>query len=197
MTRTMRGTAWLAMLLWLSATGLAQAEVVLDQSHVVPAGATGDLAIITVQSLAQAFTVGVEGVLTEIDLQIYKNTGTTGDITLTIRTTTDGVPDPDDSLVLFEDVISLDDIPTIDNVFLEVPFTPVDVSSAGIAVAPGDMLAVSLSREGAGSPPWATWRQNGIVYDGGFSFQRANSSQSWSLIPGFYAGFQTYVDDGQ
>jgi hypothetical protein len=184
-------------LLWVFTPGPTRADVVLDQSHVVPAGATGDLAIISVQSLAGTFTVGLEGVLAQVDLQVYKNTGTTGDLVFTIRPTNDGVPDPDDSLILVEIVVSLDDIPTIDNPFLEVPLTSIDVSAAGIPVSIGDVLALSLSRTGAGSPPWATWRHGPQVYEGGSSFQRSNSSQEWSPIAGYYAGFQTWVDVGQ
>jgi hypothetical protein len=192
----MRSTTVVTALLWASITGPAGADVVLDQAHVVPAGATADLAIITGQSLAGTFTVGLDGVLAQVDLQVYKNTGTTEDLVFTIRPTVDGVPDPDDSLVLLELVVSLDDIPTIDDPLQEVPLTSIDVSAAGIVVASGDVLALSLSRMGAGRPPWATWRHNSDVYDGGSSFQRASSTQDWSPIPGFYAGFQTWVDVG-
>jgi hypothetical protein len=197
MFRPTRSTTVVTAFLWAFITGPAGADVVLDQSNVVPAGSTADLAIVTVQSLAGTFTVGVDGVLAQVDLQIYKNTGTTGDLVFTIRPTNDGVPDPDDALVLLALVISLDDMPTIDDPFQEVPLTSIDVSAAGIIVASGDVLALSLSREGAGSPPWATWRHNGDVYDGGSSFKRADSTQDWTPIPDLYAGFQTWVDTGE
>jgi hypothetical protein len=183
---------------WVCATRQARADLILDQSHVVPTF-QGDFAVITVQSVAQTFTVGVAGELAQVDLQIYKNTGTIGDLVFSIRTTIGGVPNPDDSQSLFQTIIPLSAIPTIDNPFLPVPLTSIDVSSAGIAVTPGDVLALSLSRMGVGSPPWVLWRQSlDGTYPGGSTFTRASPLAPWTPAFGGNAdgGFQTFVSVG-
>jgi hypothetical protein len=181
--------------LLLAANSPARADIVLDQSNVYPTF-IADLAVITGQELAQTWTVGLEGTLAQIDVQISKETGTTGDVTLTIRATADGVPDSDDSQVLFATVISLDDIPTIDDHFQNVPLTSIDVSDAGLAVQPGDVLTVALSRMGPGSPPWVTWRCGPPTYQGGQLFIRSGPDFDWKILDGYEAGFQTYVDVG-
>jgi hypothetical protein len=168
----------------------------LDQSHVVP-GSGADYAVVTTQSLAQTFTVGLSGLLAEIDLQISKNTGATGDLAFTIRTTSGGLPNTDDGQSLFTTVIPLSSIPTVDSPFDTVSVTAIDVSSATIMVTPGEVLALGLSRTGAGVPPWATWRSSTDNYSGGALYQRSGPTSSWDPVlittVGQDAGFQTYI----
>jgi hypothetical protein len=171
--------------------GQSCAAPLLDQTHVV--GAPGnDIAILSAQSLAQTFTAGLSGTLAEVDLQISKNTGTTGDLTFTIRTTSGGIPNSNDSQSLFQTIITLDSIPTVDSVFVPVPLTAIDVSSAHITVTSGQVLALALARNGAGNPPWAAWRSVPGNYSGGFQFTRSGSSSPWSQTVQ-EGGFQTFV----
>jgi len=60
------------------------ATPVLDQSNAYDPGFTGS-AVVTAHSLAQTFTVGLSGLLRRVDLQLYKSTGTVGDLTFDIR----------------------------------------------------------------------------------------------------------------
>jgi hypothetical protein len=165
--------------------------IVLDQSNVVP-NFQFDAAVVSAQSVAQTFTVGVDGTLAQVDFQIYKNTGTTGDVVFDIRPTIKGVPDPDDGNILYETVISLDKMPTIDDPFMDVPLTSIDVSAGKLPVAAGDMLALSLSREGQGSPPWVLWRQGQPIYQGGSTYIRNDSTMDWRPLEND-GGFQTWV----
>jgi hypothetical protein len=192
MFRLWCGAVPLVALLWIFLTNPARAELILDQSN-VGSSPTFDAAIVPPQSWAQTFTVGVEGTLARIDLQIYKHTGATEDLLFMVRSTTGGVPNPDDAQSLFGMVIPLSAIPTFDSPFMMVPLTSLDVSAAQIAVAPGDVLAISLSRAGLGGPPWALWRQTLPVYDRGDPFYRLGTSGPWSRQPGYDSGFQTYV----
>jgi|SRR6516165_7137601 hypothetical protein len=167
------------------------AGLVLDQSNIVP-NFQFDAAVISAQSVAQTFTVGVDGTLAQVDLQIYKNSGTTGDVVLDIRPTINGSPDPYNGNILYETVIPLDSMPTIDDPRQDVPLTSIDVSAGKLAVAQGDMLALSLSREGQGSPPWVAWRQGEPIYKGGSGYFRSDSTSDWRLL-GHDGGFQTWV----
>lgn len=172
--------------------GQVRAQTVLDQSNVVPTF-SADLAVVTSFSYAQTFTVGVEGVLAQVGVQVYKTSGAVGDLVFDVRTAPNGVPNPADQQSLFRTVIPLAVIPTIDDPFTLVPLTSVDVSLAQIAVTPGDVLAVSLSRTGPAAPPWVLWRFGPPVYQGGGSFTRSGAPEQWRPLPQYDAGFQTLV----
>jgi len=193
----------LSLLATCLATGLARpsaAGPVLDQSHFVPAPASL-YAIVSTQSLAQTFTAGLAGQLAEVDMQLAKSAGATGDLTFTIRTTTNGLPNPDDGQSLYTQTIALSSLPTNDDPFTQVPLTAFDVSSAHINVTPGEVLALALSRTGPGTPPWATWQSSSDLgsnaYSRGAQYQRSSSSSDWTLLTvgtvGQDAGFQTFV----
>ncbi len=172
----------------------ARAQALLDQSNVLGLRAVNDLALVSSQSVAQTFTAGMAGVLDRVELEIYKTTGATGDLVFEIRSVPGGVPDPVNEQALFRSLIPLDALPTIDSPFTAVPLTQVDVSAAAIAVAPGDVLALSLRREGAFAPPWALWRTGPSTYSGGRTFRRFGVSDPWQPSPNPYlAGFQTFV----
>lgn len=173
----------------------AKAALVLDQSHVVSTP-TFDIAVVSSQSVAQTFTVGLQGILAQIDLQIAQSPNTVGDLLFSIRTVTGGVPNPDDGASLFQTTIPVSGLP-IDN-GLAYPLTSIDVSSAGIAVTPGEMLAISLSRTGDASPPWVLWQEDKAVYSGGGPFTRSGTSGPWNspspTSPVGQNGFQTFVN---
>ena len=78
---------------------------------------------------------------------------------------------------------------------VDLPFTSIDVSGFHLPVTAGQPLAITLSRIGAGAPPWALWRTRpNNPYAGGDSFKRAGSTLSWQLFSEPYDfGFQTWV----
>lgn len=180
---------------FVASTTSAHAQT-LDQSNLIPsATSVVDAAIVTGQQLAQTFTVGLTGVLARVDLPLYKNAAATGDITLAIRTAPGGIPNSDNAQSLFETVIPLSSLPTHEFGPDTLPLTPINVSAGNIAVIPGQVLSISLSRTGAGSPPWAIWRYSvDDTYSGGDGFLRSGDSDAWTSIPvAGDAGFQTYV----
>ncbi len=177
--------------------GAARADL-LDQSVVVN-NYQGDLTIYSDRSYAQTFTVGLAGELSRVGFQVYRTTGATGDLTLQILSTDGGTPSPNSTPPLFETIVPIGDLPTIDDPNSAVPITLVDVSSANIAVTPGQVLAIALrSPNGSGSPPWTLWRMTADSYAGGSSFTQTINSTTWGpstiLGPGQDGGFQAYVN---
>jgi len=177
--------------------GQVRAGSVLDQSFVRSTFAA-DYTIYSQASISQTFTVGLSGLLSQVDLQIYKNTGATGDLTFEILATSGGVPVPDSNPPLFQTVISLSSLPTIDDPNLNVPLTSVDVSSGGINVTPGEVLALALrSPNGSGVPPWTVWRSGPDQYPRGAEYIEQNQATVWSPLTfagqGQDGGFQTWV----
>ena len=76
-------------------------------------------------------------------------------------------------------------IPTFDNPPSgTVPFTSVDVSSSGIVVTPGEVLAIALFDPGAGTPPWTVWRMGQNSYSRGTAFGSPDTGASWGSLLG-------------
>jgi hypothetical protein len=180
-----------AILLCAVATEKANAGGTLDQSNVVSTFSF-DAAVVSEVSRGQTFTVGLAGVLSEVDVEIYKSTNTIVDPTFEIVGTTGGVPD--DTKLLYKTTIPLSSIPTFDTpppgAF---PLTPVDVSSAGIVVTPGEVLAITLARNAPGNPPWLLWRQGIGGYPGGSLYDSIPPGAPWTIFTPYEAGFQTFV----
>jgi hypothetical protein len=178
------------MLCFLAA-GPARAGGTLDQSNVVSTF-NFDAAMVEEVSRAQTFTVGIAGLLSQVNLEIYQSTGTTVDPTFEILGTTGGVPDS--TKPLFTTTIPLSIVPIFDTPPTgTVPMTSIDVSSAGILVTPGEVLSLALSRAAFGSPPWLLWRYGIGGYAGGDAYFSAPPGSPWMVQNPYEAGFQTYV----
>jgi hypothetical protein len=192
MIKLMRHPALSAIVLCLLAAGQSRAGGVLDQSNVVSTF-NFDAAVVGPQSIGQTFTVGIAGLLSQINLEIYKSTNTVTDPTFNIEGTTGGAPD--DTKVLYSTTIPLSSIPTFDTPPPgTVPMTSIDVSSANIVVTPGEILALTLSRVGTpGSPPWLLWRQGIGGYTGGNSYDSIPPGTPWTVDHSYEGGFQTFV----
>ena len=125
-----------------------QAVTIVDQSNLTDEYRGGSAVGFPT---AQTFTVGVDGILASIDLQLVNSTGTDETLRFDLMSTIDGAP----GASLFSTSIPSSSIPIVD--FLEpIPFTSVDVSSLGLQVDSGDVLAFGVSG-GALSPPWSIW----------------------------------------
>ena len=171
---------------------------ILDQTNLI-LPTMGSAAVVTSQSLAQSFTVGIDGRLSQIDVQLWKTEGATGDDVLfrLLQTLPDGSPDTV-SAPLYETVIPLDDIAEDVTLPPTPPIQSIDVATAGVFVSPGDVLAFSLSRDDVGAPPWVVWAVAGVdVYHDGRAFDSATGPDGpWEPFPGNPLrdlGFQTYV----
>ena len=192
MTKLARCRALPAIILCLLAAGQSRAGGVLDQSNVVNTF-TFDAGVVGAVSRGQTFTVGIAGLLSEINLEIYKSTNTVIDPTFNIEGTTGGAPD--DTKVLYSTTIPLSSIPTFDTPPTgTVPMTSIDVSGANIIVTPGEVLALTLSRVGSiGQPPWLLWRQGIGGYTGGNSYDSIPPGAPWTVDSPYEGGFQTFV----
>ena len=168
----------------------------LDQENVAPplnfSAAVGNTA-----TIAQTFTVGESGILYRVGLQLRKTSGTSGNEPVLFILPTDTLGRPSTNLgdALYSASIPLSAIPTIDNSFSSVPFTVFDILGPSIHVGPDDTLAIALSRNALGSPPWVLWETSGNQYEsGGWWSLRSTSSVSWQDRTDLYdAGFQTFV----
>jgi hypothetical protein len=116
-------------------------------------------AVIPQQSVSQTFTAGVTGLLKSVEVSIFQDPGTTGDIVFRLLT------NPlDFGMPLFSTTIPLTIVPVGSGQFVSV-----DVSAAHVAMAAGDHLAIGLSRPiGAQNQPWVIW--NTAAYERGSMF---------------------------
>jgi hypothetical protein len=166
----------------------------LDQSNITYLSFGGDgapgSAVTPGQSVAQIFTAGISGLLTSVDLGIYREAGAIGDVTLDILPFS-VFPAFDLSPSLFSMTIPLDGIP-----LLTTTLTSVDVSGANLLVSAGDQLAVVLRRSaGSFTSPWVVWQDSDPTspYPGGGAFVHHPGFAQWLSVSGDYR-FQTWVN---
>lgn len=185
----------LAVVLALSlSAAVANAVPVLDQEY-DPIGGVGILVgqlVDNTQSVAQTFTVGLGGLLSRVDLMLSRGNTATGTFTVSILSTTGGVPVGSGN-VLFSQTFPVTALPDFNT---GIPtFMPVNVSSA-IVVSPGAVLAVAVTYGGSGPGNGVLWlsRFNNNAYPNGAGYTGdGDLSTSWSLIPDDL-GFRTFVE---
>ena len=163
------------------ASSASAASIVLDQQY-APAGA-GSLNVQIDQSLAQTFTVGIDGILSSVEVQLARgNPAPAEGITLSIVDAPGGTPSY--STVLASGFIAPSDIGT------SYSFVSVDLSGAMLAVAAGQRLAIYLTSQapnGSGINPYAWFGDTTGLYAGGAGYIGASAT-----LRDF--GFRTYVD---
>jgi hypothetical protein len=143
------------------------------------------------QNLAQTFTVGITGTLSEVDVSVerFAFSPPTGTLYLQIRSTTAGVPAADPSF-LVQASVPESSLPVAGN----FGFVPFDVSSAGLQVTQGEQLAIVLLAPDFANP--VSWiGVQGDFYPAGSAFVEQEPGFGW--IPngpsGTDYGFQTFV----
>jgi MYXO-CTERM domain-containing protein len=187
-----------AMLVCASAQ--AGPVLVLDQENVVP-GVPPAPSVISVQlgsgpEFAQTFTVGVGGVLAQIDLQLARF----GSIPLVLDirgTSAAGVPN---GTVLTS--VSIDPntvVPWLPTPDWTLPFTSIVLGAAEISVLAGEVLAISLSQQ-VTLDDFYLWHVTGDLYSGGSTYGRNGPAAPFVPLseifnqPAFHdTGFRTYV----
>jgi hypothetical protein len=145
-----------------------------------------------VKELAQTFTVNNTGVLTEVDLGLSPQGGSTGDLLFDIRDVVNGVPVEDDSLALvFRDVPRADITCSPD-----CNRSVLSVVDLGLSVSTGENLAIVLRAAVDGA---YTWDETGVPYSSGIGYLRSPGQvNTWMPLsdtqPISGLAFQTYVD---
>jgi hypothetical protein len=199
MTRSITSTALWAALLF-PASGGALAVPVLDQSQQVLHVLSGfNFGVLSPDEMAQTFTVGVEGTLTEI--QVFAGTnGPEGDFIFELRSTTGaGIPVSDGSPPLAS-IVRSD--------FLSRDWQSFDLTPFGIEVNPGQVLAIVLGgaaswdgadcTEGEDHTPAADCPPSGDRYAGGAGFFRVGGGAFEQVVDGADTGgdfaFRSFVE---
>lgn len=176
-----------AVAVWCIALSAFAASAVLDQSSPTGSAQTfvgaggGD----TPGDRAQTFVVGIEGVLTAIDVQVAQSS-VGGTVLLDVRPT-DASGRPlagNESILASASNASVTEIPS---------FASFDVSAANLFVSPGDRLAIVL-RSNSGRFSWYGQFSDPYAHGSAF-FRNGFSSGFWSasLSPGVDLAFRTYV----
>ncbi len=138
----------------------AGADPILPDQFAIPSCClSSGVAVTPSQSISQTFTAGIAGFLTSVEVSIFQDRGTTGDVVFRL------LREPlDFRTSVYSTIIPLTMVP-----FETGRFVSVDVSSAHVALAVGDQLAIGLSRPvGAWNQPWVLW--NTATYDRGSAF---------------------------
>lgn len=181
-----------------SGASLASAASAIDQSNLAPT--TGYAGPIFQGKLwGQVFTAGNTGYLTQVDVSLDRDLGSTGSELFFQVLGLDSTGAPDMLQVHAHRLLSADLIPLDQG--LTTPVTPisVDLTEDLIWMQPGQKYAIAVSRFAPGVPPWVSVRTTVGVpgYTGGSLFTReSGDDEQWSEFSGgFYdMGFQTWAD---
>ena len=180
----------------------AQTSVLDQEFDAVPGdGSTGGTGIgfANGNQLAQTFIVGITGVLTRVDLQVFVSSLRPGapaeNLIVEIRPTIGGVPSNNDSSVLATTEVPPSAIP-VDGAATQT-FTTVDFSESNLTVVAGDVLAIVLRTSDTEEGYAWTHKENGTYTGGGAFFRNVLFSSFASLnrtggIP-VDLGFRTFV----
>lgn len=168
----------------------AAADLILDQSFdAIGTGALGGITVNTKWAIAQTFPVNLTGMLSQVDLQLrqIESTPPTGDATLDILNTSAGVP------TTSRGTLNIDQATVPSFLETDPPFINVDISSLGIMVSPGDVLAIVLTMNHPGDYTWLF--AGGDPYPQGDQLEHRLTEDTWREITNsFDLGFQTWVD---
>ncbi len=184
------GCGFVIIAVWaLAFEDISHAVPMLDQSYTASPDATGFVGLNNFIDRSQTFTVGISGILTQVDLlNFQRNSATTDALLFDIRTTSGGVPTEPDSGGNILASLSL----AAASVSTTFGTLSVDLSPFSVSVASGDVLAIVLSSD---DPVGGAYRWRGTSADGyvgGSAFDRLGAT--WGST--FFADhtFQTFVE---
>ncbi len=187
--------------IWLLAGSalVANAGVVLDQENAPPLTGAGGFIRETGIDIAQTFTVGTAGRLSRLEFSIARTADTNVDLTVEVRSTTGGVPDPTNAGILLSTTLSRSLVNVLGPTtagpfdFSQFAFVGVDIDALGLDVTVGDQFAIALRSEStSGGYGWAFSAPES--YSGGHGFFRNNNpgDSAWNR-GGADQLFRTYV----
>ena len=143
------------------------------------------------QDRAQTFTVGITGILSRIEMRVFRNNpASTGPLLIDVRTVSGGVPfEPDTGAGILESHIvagpSVSSDPT--------GFVGIDLS--GIAVAAGDVLAIAVRTSDPLDFSFIWGGTNVDLYAGGAQYNRAVGAATWGQNDAIKdLNFRTFVE---
>lgn len=162
----------------------ALADQVVDQSHIV-SNSTGGRTIYAGSSPAQTFTVGASGLLSQVDLLLLRDIGDIGSLSLELWPVVAG--GPAGSTPIFSTPIDPAAVSTTSS-----SYVPINVTSGGLFVSPGDQFAIAVTGSASLTAANASWSTGFPGYSAGAKFSR---SGAWELggVDNDY-GFRTWVD---
>lgn len=178
------------LVIWLLlVTGVAQAaqiEEVLDQQH-APVGDFPTSAVANDRTQIQTFTVGITGTLTRIEVEVSRETDTVDDLVLSLWTTdASGLPD---------ELLATASVPASAVELHHPSFVSFDLSSAGVSVTAGDLLAITLDSDAPNNPDTLFAERYAWEYGGFYPFGNAYTQIGTTISAQFEDfHFKTYVE---
>jgi len=149
-------------------------------------------AVTSYQGWGQTFTVGLSGLLTRVDLQLGRQTGTSGPLQVELRKTSGGLPDLTPQALLFSTSIAASAVPVTGSPASFTVF--LDLSSAPPSVTPGDCLAILLTNPDTSWYLWSSHYWPGDIYSGGSALKLVSpSAPNWIEVSGYDSGFDTWI----
>ena len=176
----------------------AHSTPILDQTDGAPLNGAGVFLATLGIDIAQTFTVGIAGTLSQVAVNIARTGDTTAPLFVEIRSTVGGIPNAVDGQVLLSTPLSAAAVPiagpTTAGPFSSAPFAfvNVDLSAFGLAVTPGEVLALSLTSDAVrGGYLWGLNAPG--TYAGGHGYYRGNSLDAAWILGGADQNFRTFV----
>ncbi|MHC4341408.1 MAG: PEP-CTERM sorting domain-containing protein [Planctomycetota bacterium] len=170
------------MALLLLAADVCHADSILDQSYDPSSSdAAAVVGLSNVVDWAQTFTVGTTGILTSVEVKIFRSPDDiiVDPLLFDVRSTNSGAPAASDigSAILFSTSLSASSISTT------AGFASVNLGSAAVPVSSGDVLAIVLRSDDSVNDAyhWKGTKANG--YSGGGAFFRIGSGNWKSGTP--------------
>lgn len=171
----------------------ASAVVIIDQNFTTTDNPNHNTGLgIVWTSVAQTFEVGITGSLVGIELNILKSTGTTGDLTLDIRSLTGTSPDTSATNALTTVTIDNSNIGSTGSQPYSWSSIYVDLSLANLNVTAGDSLSFVLSSTIGQEFVIQTDYLNG--YSGGSRWSQSGNGNSFDKSTIADLAFKSYID---
>ena len=181
----------LSLCVMFAATNHAAAIPVIDQANDTNKSGTTLVAtfagFISPGDRANTFTVGISGLLTQVDLEIQRNAAATDDLLVEIRATTAGAPVDDSGSILSSATVPFASIPTT------AGFFSVDIPD--VAVSVGQVLAIVVQSNTGIAAPYVLGTNSGQYPGGAVYLRNGDSPGAWSAgTTDVDFMFRTYVE---
>ncbi len=171
---------------------------VIDQNYITTDDPNHNTGVgLAAESLAQTFEVGLTGTLAGIEFNVLKLNGTSGDLTVDIRSLVGSGPDSLAINALGTTTVANSDIDTFGSSPYSWSSIYVDFSAENIAVTEGDMLAFVLSSPSGQGFGIQTDYHYDTGYAGGSRWSQTTAGMAFSESTYADLAFSTYVEVAQ